>query len=143
MPICRWCLRRRGACSVLQPSTIPVAAFTIDPPVFAPGQKVTFTAQPSPGAHYTWLFGDGTQATGRRVRHRFPDAEGTELDGSKRRGPLPGSAPRRGQGASQDWAAQGVVAVARWHDASPALPPHAARPRLEDLSPENGPSCPT
>ena len=60
----------------------PVAAFTVDPPVFTPGQKVTFTAQPSHGARYTWLFGDGTQATGRRMRHRFPDAEGTELNGA-------------------------------------------------------------
>ena len=59
----------------------PVAAFTINPPVFAPMQAVTFTADPSPGARYTWLFGDGTQASGRRVTHRFPDAEGTELTG--------------------------------------------------------------
>ncbi len=54
----------------------PVAAFTIDPPFFSPGQNVTFTAQASPKARYTWLFGDGTQAHGRRVRHRFPDADG-------------------------------------------------------------------
>jgi len=36
---------------------------------------VTFTAQSSPGARYTWLFGDGSKASGRRVTHRFPDAE--------------------------------------------------------------------
>jgi hypothetical protein len=110
----------------------PVAAFTVDPPVFAPGQPVTFTAQPSPGASYTWLFGDGSQASGRRVRHRFPDADGTELDGA-------------GDGAgrfrvllhvtddednpdttSQDWAAQGVVAVAHWHEAARILGPTTA-----------------
>jgi hypothetical protein len=32
--------------------------------------------------HYTWLFGDGASATGRRVKHHFPDADGTFLDGS-------------------------------------------------------------
>ena len=65
---------------------------------FAPRQKVTFTAQAAPGAQYTWLFGDGTTAHGRRVRHRFPDALGTELDGQKWRGTLPRSAARDGQG---------------------------------------------
>jgi hypothetical protein len=112
-----------------QPATFvaphgPVAAFAVDPPAFAPGRQVTFTAQPSRGARYTWLFGDGTQATGRLVRHRFPDADGTELDGSGR-----GAGRFRillhvesGAGGpdstSQDWAAQSVVAVDRWHDAA-------------------------
>ena len=100
-----------------------IAAFTFDPPVFAPGQKVTFSAQPAPGAKYTWLFGDGTQAHGRRVRHRFPDAEGTQLDGSGRFRVLLLVEDPDGH---QDWAAQGVVAVAKWHDAvdaaNPSLP---------------------
>jgi hypothetical protein len=101
----------------------PVAAFTIEPPVFAPGQYVTFTAQPSPGARYTWLFGDGIQTTGRRVRHRFPDAEGTELDGTSG----PDGSGRLGRfrvllhveddQGHEDWAAQGVVAVDHWHEA--------------------------
>jgi hypothetical protein len=96
----------------------PVADFTLDPPVFAPGAKVTFTAQLSPGARYTWLFGDGTQATGRRVRHRFPDAEGTELDGGAN-----GAGRFRvllhvvDEQGNQDWAAQGVVAVGKWREA--------------------------
>ena len=97
----------------------PVAAFTVDPPVFAPGEYVTFTAQPSPGARHIWLFGDGTQAKGRRVRHRFPDAAGTQLDGSAN-----GAGRFRvllhavdGEG-HEDWASQGVVAVAKWHDAA-------------------------
>ena len=34
--------------------------------------------------HYHWTFGDGTEATGRRVTHRFPDTDGTLLDGSGR-----------------------------------------------------------
>jgi PA14 domain len=110
----------------------PVAAFTVDPPVIAPGEKVTFTAQPSPGARHTWLFGDGTQAMGRRVHHRFPDAEGTQLDGAAN-----GAGRFRvllhveeGEDdpdtASEDWAAQGVVTVAHWHDAASIAGPTAA-----------------
>ena len=96
----------------------PVAAFTVDPPVFTPGENVTFTAQPSRGARYTWLFGDGTEASGRRVSHRFPDALGTELNGAAK-----GAGRFRvllrvtdGRG-NQDWAAQGVVAVGKWREA--------------------------
>jgi hypothetical protein len=105
----------------------PVAAFTFDPPVFAPGQRVTFTAQASPGARYTWFFGDGARSTevhGRVARHVFPDAEGTELDGGAK-----GAGRFRvllrveaSQGSAkpstEDWAGQGVVAVARWHEAA-------------------------
>jgi hypothetical protein len=63
----------------------PIAAFTWNPPVFAPGQTVTFTARTTPhtqSAHtqFLWYFGDGTRAHGRTVRHRFPDASGTQLD---------------------------------------------------------------
>jgi hypothetical protein len=102
----------------------PVAAFTFDPPVFAPGQKVAFTAQASPGARYTWLFGDGTQARGRSVRHSFPDAEGTELDGAVKgagrfRVLLRVEGPQgNADSPMEDWAGQGVVAVARWHEAA-------------------------
>jgi hypothetical protein len=101
----------------------PLAAFSVDTPVFAPGQRVGFTAKPSPGAHYTWLFGDGTIAHGRSVRHRFADAEGTELDGKNGAGRfrvllhVEGKAGKPGS-PSEDWAAQGVVAVAQWHDAT-------------------------
>ncbi|MGA2219390.1 MAG: PKD domain-containing protein [Terracidiphilus sp.] len=93
------------------------ARFTVDPPFFTPGQKVTFTAESSPGARYTWLFGDGTQATGRIVTHKFLDADGTELDGA-----ATGAGRFRvllhveDRAGNQDWAAQGVVAVAKWHD---------------------------
>ncbi len=108
------------------PSQGPVAAFRFDPPVFGPGQRVTFTAQESAGAKYTWLFGDGTVATGREVSHKFPDADGTDLDGG------PAGAGRfrvllhveqrqgRRAGVKEDWAAQGLVAVARWHEAAGA-----------------------
>jgi hypothetical protein len=112
---------------VLNPNQGPVAAFTIDPPFFAPGETVTFTAEPSRKARYTWLFGDGTTTQGRIVRHRFPDADGTELDG------VPSGAGRfrvllhvEDEKNLQDWAAQGVVAVSRWRDAAeiagPTLP---------------------
>jgi hypothetical protein len=106
----------------------PVAAFTVEPPVFAPGQQVTFTARPSAGVSYTWLFGDGTQATGRRVRHRFADAEGTLLDGSGRFRVLLHvmSKEDNPDSTSQDWAAQGVVAVAHWHEAASVLGPTTA-----------------
>jgi hypothetical protein len=100
------------------------AEFAVDPPVFAPYQQVTFTAQPVRGARYTWLFGDGSQAMGRIVRHRFLDADGTELDGAdfgvgrfrvllhvEQIGGDPDS-------TNQDWTAHDVVAVARWHDAA-------------------------
>jgi hypothetical protein len=93
----------------------PVAAFTVYPPAFGPAQQVTFAAQPSPGATYTWLFGDGTEARGRLVHHRFPDAEGTQLDGSGRFRVLLHVVDRKGH---EDWAAQGVVAVAHWHESA-------------------------
>ncbi len=97
------------------PNHNPVAAFTVDPPVFAPKQKVIFRAKPVPTGHYTWIFGDGTQATGQVVRHKFPDGDGTQLDGSGRFRVLLRVENKEGQ---QDWAAQGVVAVSTWHDAA-------------------------
>jgi hypothetical protein len=110
----------------------PIASFSVDPPVFAPGENVTFTAQTSPKAHYTWLFGDGTLAHGRRVRHRFSDADGTELDGAAngagRFRVLLHVEDEQGDQDSyrQDWASQGVVAVEKWHDdidaANPTVP---------------------
>jgi hypothetical protein len=92
----------------------PIAAFSVDPPVFAPGQTVTLTAQLSPGAHFIWEFGDGSEAAGQRVQHRFPDAQGTELDGSGRFRVLLEAEDAKGK---RDWAAQPVVAVAHWLDA--------------------------
>jgi hypothetical protein len=111
------------------PTHTPVARFTVDPPFFAPGEKVTFTAQENAGARYTWLFGDGTQAAGRSVSHKFPDAYGTLLDGGTtgagRFRVLLHVEARAGNpdSANQDWAAQGVVAVAKWHDAASTLVP--------------------
>ncbi len=95
----------------------PLAAFSVDTPVFAPRQTVSFTAKASPGARYTWLFGDGTQGHGRRVQHRFPDAEGTELDGTNGTGRFRVLLHVDDKAGQQDWAAQAVVAVAKWQDA--------------------------
>jgi hypothetical protein len=96
----------------------PVAAITANPQVFSPGQNVTFTAQPSAGAQFTWLFGDGTEAHGRRVSHRFPDAKGTELNGENGAGRFRVLLHVEDKEHHQDWAAQGVVAVAHWLDAA-------------------------
>ena len=50
-----------------------------------PGDKVSFVAQTdAPGLQYRWFFGDGDQSTGRHVKHRFHDTDGTLLDGSGR-----------------------------------------------------------
>ena len=102
------------------------ASFTVDTPVFAPKQEVDFTAKAEPGARYTWLFGDGTVGHGRSVQHRFSDGLGTELDGANGAGRFRVLLHVEGKAGNQDWAAQGVVAVSKWHDAAntavPTLP---------------------
>jgi hypothetical protein len=50
------------------------------------------------GARYTWLFGDGTQATGRSVATLSRRRRNRAGRRSQRRGPLSRSAPRRRQG---------------------------------------------
>jgi hypothetical protein len=101
----------------------PVAAFQVAPQVFGPGQSVTFTAQASTGAKFTWLFGDGTEAHGPRVSHRFPDAKGTELDGKNGAGRFRVLLRVEDKEHQQNWAAQGVVAVGHWIDAVPGTAP--------------------
>lgn len=104
----------------------PVASFSVDTPVFAPGQQVGFTAKPSPGARYTWLFGDGTIGHGQHVHHQFADADGTELDGRNGAGRFRVLLHVEDKAGQQDWAAQGVVAVAHWHDAVNTVVPALA-----------------
>ena len=111
------------------PAPALTAEFRVDPPVFAPGQKVTLTATAQPGAQYTWLFGDGSTARGRMVHHRFPDALGTMLDGKNGAGRFRVLLHVTDGAGHQDWAAQGLVAVAQWHDALPA--PATTTPGLQ------------
>lgn len=100
-----------------------VAAFAIDPPFAGVGDRVNFSADPVPHAHYTWFFGDGTTAHGRRVKHKFSDALGTELDDVNGAGRFRVLLHVEGKSGSQDWAAQGEVVVSKWHDATvPAVP---------------------
>jgi len=98
------------------PAAPLIAAFTVDPPVIEPKRKITLTAQGIPGARYTWLFGDGTSSHKRKVRHSFPDAKGTELDGRNGAGRFRVLLHVTDNADRQDWASQGVVAVAQWHD---------------------------
>ena len=104
----------------------PVAAFTVDPPVFGAGDKVTFTATASPHAQFSWSFGDGAEAHGQKVKHRFADADGTQLDGPNSAGRFRVILHARDDQGREDWAAQGVVAVAQWHDAVPTPGPMLA-----------------
>jgi hypothetical protein len=105
----------------------PAARFTVGPPVFAPGDKVTFSAQAARHAQYTWLFGDGTQAQGRTVSHRFADAEGTELDGGANgAGRFRVLLHVQDENQGEDWAAHSIVVVGKWHDAVPVTGPTVA-----------------
>ncbi len=101
------------------PANDTIAAFSTEPPFLAPGDKITFTADALPHARYTWLFGDGSTAHGRRVTHRFPDANGTELDDVNGAGRfrvlLHVEVAHAEPNAQQDWAAQGIVVVSQWH----------------------------
>jgi hypothetical protein len=116
-----------GASAVQFPVPAGVTArFEVEPPVFGPGEKVTFTAEPSAHAHFTWLFGDGTEAHGRRVTHKFADADGTELDGANGAGRFRVLLHAEDGSLHEDWAAQGVVAVTRWHDAATMVGPSVA-----------------
>jgi hypothetical protein len=100
------------------PSHAPTAAFTAEPQVSAPQENVAFTAQYWPHARYTWIFGDGTQAHGQRVRHAFPDAEGTDLDGANGAGRFRVLLHVVDKVGHEDWAEQDVVVVDQWHEAA-------------------------
>ncbi len=107
------------------------AHFTITPPVFAPHQTITFTAQLPPGLSprqankqftYHWFFGDGTQGWGRIVHHKYQDALGTDLNGIEGAGRfrvmLEQTHTIKTQAPLTTWAAQGIVAVSGWHTPS-------------------------
>jgi hypothetical protein len=90
------------------------AAFTVAPATAGPRRSIEFAAQAAPDARYTWLFGDGTEAHGRRERHRFADALGTQLDGANGAGRFRVLLHVEDKAGHQDWAEQDVVAVDRW-----------------------------
>jgi hypothetical protein len=74
-----------AAAPKIEPSTLD-AHFTYTSGLLKAKESIDFIADTSSveGLHFHWLFGDGTQAEGREVHHRFADAEGTLLDGSGR-----------------------------------------------------------
>jgi hypothetical protein len=110
-----------------------------------PGRRSPSPRKPSPGARYTWLFGDGTQATAARVRIAFPTPRAPSWTAAKRRGPLQGSAARGRQGQAgpirtgprREW----------WPWPNGTMPQASPGPRCPASPgrsiPENGPSCPT
>ena len=62
------------------------AGYSYTPGLLRPKHAITFTATAADatGRRFHWLFGDGTTAEGRVVRHSFADGQGTLLDGSGR-----------------------------------------------------------
>lgn len=92
-----------GSGNVQQAKDVPLTVIDgAEPPTFAtsqvnasfvyrsglirPKQKVKFSAikRGNETVHYRWLMGDGTTASGPEIRHVFPDAQGTLLDGTRR-----------------------------------------------------------
>jgi hypothetical protein len=120
------------------------ASFQVTPAVLEPRTIATFSAQLATGNHvrYTWLFGDGTTARGIEVKHKFPDAEGTQLTGSS----TAGSGQFRvllhveDKDGNEDWAEKGVTVVGKWQD---AVAPLTGRAGLEyRIYPGTWPSLP-
>ncbi len=101
--------------------TAPVAQIGMASGLVKSGQKVRLEAlgSASKGLKYEWSFGDGSFAMGRVVRHKFPDADGTLLDGSGRFRVLLHVSDAAGRNA---WVYQPVVVASAL---APALTPPA------------------
>jgi hypothetical protein len=95
------------------------AAFHVTPEVLEPGIEATFIADPAADLHakYTWLFGDGTTAQGKRAQHRYLDAMGTALDGNGA-GSFRVLLHVEDRQGHQDWATQLLTVVGKWQDAT-------------------------
>jgi hypothetical protein len=95
----------------------PVAEFMVDPPSAMTRQSFTFTAKETLRAQYKWIFGDGTEAQGRKVNHVYADADGTDLDGRNGAGRFRVMLQVKDKKGREDWASQGVVVVSHWMEA--------------------------
>ena len=100
-------LEQGAAPPVISPATV-VATYHYTSGVLKPHQPVTFSADAGQqeGFTFEWMFGDGSRASGRSVTHRFPDADGTLLDGSGRFRVL---LHVRGRNGEEAWSSQPVV----------------------------------
>jgi hypothetical protein len=95
--------------------------FDYTPGLLQSHRKVIFeVTQPSSrSAHYHWLFGDGSEADGRKVHHKYPDTQGTFLDGSGRFLVLLHATDDAGH---QSWNSQSIVVASQlMTPANPAL----------------------
>lgn len=77
-----------GAAEASFAATGPAVHVSSPSGLLRPGQRIVLEAVSSSStaaeSQYRWSFGDGTHASGRKVKHRFPDTQGTLLDGSGR-----------------------------------------------------------
>ncbi len=84
------------------------AAYHYTAGILRPGQAVEFRvdAEQREGRSFEWIFGDGSRTNGRNVTHRFPDANGTLLDGSGRFRVI---LHVRDGGIEEAWSSQSIV----------------------------------
>jgi hypothetical protein len=107
------------------------ASFIYSSGFIHPGSAVIFSTKDSSGWGYRWLFGDGTTAEGPLVRHVFPDAQGTLLDGTGRFRVLLAVKDDAGH---ESWNSQTVVVSATLQPTAQGLDTHALSPGLISIS---------
>ncbi|MBB5060683.1 hypothetical protein HDF16_005419 [Granulicella aggregans] len=109
---------------VVEAATIK-AHFSYTAGLLKPKRPVAFTADDpaQEGRRFEWLFGDGTRVEGRTIRHIFPDAEGTLLDGSGRFRVLLHVVDNAGSHMQQGWSSQQVVIAQARPSPAAATPP--------------------